>query len=101
MMIRAAENVIPGLSNHIVVKEIATPQTIQKYTLSTYVGWAMQAGELSMKMDYQTPVENLFLTGQWTKSGGGVLSTTISGLKTAGLILAKEGIKGTSAELGY
>jgi len=101
MMIRSAENVIPDLSKHIVVKEIGTPQTIEKYTLSTYLGWALRSGELSKKLDYQTPVKNLFLTGQWTKDGGNVLFTTISGLKTARLILAKEGVKGALAELGY
>jgi len=90
-LIRQAEKVIPGLSQHILVKEAATPVTIARYTLNrggASMGWD-QTPEEAMKPSQVTPVKGLYLVGQWTYPQGGVPGVVGSGWILANLI--KEG----------
>ncbi|MEW6600107.1 MAG: hypothetical protein AB1499_03975, partial [Nitrospirota bacterium] len=93
-LINRAEKFIPDLSNHIVVRETATPLTLKRYTLnkngSSY-GWNATPAQLDRNvMPPNTFIEGLYLTGHWVTSGagpGGVSSVAFSGKKTAELII--------------
>jgi len=90
-LIRRAENVIPGLSQHILIKEVATPATIARYTLNrggAGMGWD-QAPEEIIKPGQVTPIRQLYLVGQWTYPQGSVPGVVGSGWIMANLI--KEG----------
>lgn len=89
-MLTKAEELLPGLSSHILVQEAATPATFYRYT-SNYMGsiggWEIApenvgAGALQNK----TPVEGLYLAGQWVV-GPGIVPCMISGWETAEKIL--------------
>ena len=94
-MIKRAEKVIPGLSSHIVYQELWTPETIDQYAMSgtdASIGWALSPQQVGPKrLAQQTPVKNLFLSGHWTQPAIGVMSTVISGLKAARMIMSCEG----------
>ncbi|MDY6904171.1 MAG: NAD(P)/FAD-dependent oxidoreductase [Thermodesulfobacteriota bacterium] len=92
-MIRMAEDVIPGLSNVIEVKEIGTPLTMERYTLNhkgSFLGWAHTPEQTMLKrMKQKTPIKNLYLAGAWTFPGGGQSICLNSGNLTANMILKK------------
>jgi phytoene desaturase len=86
------ERVIPGLSKHIVVRESATPKTLERYTLNTngaIVGWAPNPSSLKNRPLPNTPVKNLYLAGQWTTPGGGTTNVIPSGWMVANMILSE------------
>jgi len=90
-LVHQAERVIPGLSQHILVKEVATPATIARYTLNrggASMGWD-QTPEDAVKPGQVTPIRQLHLVGQWTYPQGGVPGVVGSGWILANLI--KEG----------
>jgi prolycopene isomerase len=104
LMIRRAEKVIPDLSQHIVYQEFWSPVTIDKYDLcgqDTSMGWATTPKQIGPKrLEQQTPVKNLLLSGHWTRPAVGVVSVSVSGLQAAKMILEKEGIREPLADLG-
>ena len=104
LMIKRAEKVIPGLSSHIVYQELWTPETIDQYAMTgtdASIGWALTPQQVGPKrLAQQTPIKNLFLSGHWTQPAIGVLSTVISGLKAARMILAREGVREPLADIG-
>lgn len=70
---------MPDLEKHIEVLEVATPITFERYTSNregAFMGW--EASSYQMFMDpvtIKTPINNLFFTGQWVSTGGGVSAT--------------------------
>jgi len=89
-LITKAEKLIPTLSEHIVVRDAATPLTYERYTLNTMgaaMGWAFSPGMFLKRLDQRTPVRNLYLAGHWSTPGGGVPAVAISGLRAARIIL--------------
>ncbi|VUT26412.1 MAG: hypothetical protein MASP_01491 [Candidatus Methanolliviera sp. GoM_asphalt] len=94
-LIKTAENVIPGLSEHIVCKDIATPLTYERYTLNSkgsMMGWDPTPENMRkmFKMRKQdTPIKNLYQVGHWTFPGGGVPTVMISGKNCAKQVLRK------------
>ncbi|MBA7649181.1 hypothetical protein ES703_56975 [subsurface metagenome] len=87
-LICQAEKVIPNLSQHILVKEVATPATIARYTLNrggAGMGWD-QTPEEAIKPGQVTPVRQLYLVGQWTYPQGSVPGVVGSGWILANLI---------------
>jgi phytoene dehydrogenase-like protein len=72
---RAEEEVIPGLSSMIEVKEAATPLTNWRYTRNTE--GAIYGFEQSMnnsfmnRIDNRTPIKGLYLASAWGNPGGG------------------------------
>ena len=97
-LILAAEKLIPGLSRHIVVKDISTPVTYERYTSATEGGWYDGActpeQALLKRMPAITPIKNLFLTGSKSFPGPGMFGAIQSGLFTADSILNKQLSKG-------
>jgi phytoene dehydrogenase-like protein len=72
---------IDDLERHVEVLELATPVTIERYTLNrggAYVGWKYSSSQARAHFSQQSPIENVFLCGHWVEPGGGV-SNVISG----------------------
>ncbi len=90
-LIKVAEKVIPDLSKHIVVRDIATPLTYERYTLSSGGGWydATHTPEQFgwNRLPAKTPIPGLYLTGAGTYPSAGMFGSIISGLLTADVIL--------------
>lgn len=88
-LIAMAEEILPGLSDHIEVKEGMTPRTIARYTLQhdgVPYGWNCTP-EQKMRMPNTTEIEGLYLAGSWTVPFHGVSVAQLSGHKTARLLL--------------
>jgi len=104
LMIKRAEKCIPGLSSKIVYQELWTPETLDTYAMSgtdASIGWALSPQQVGPKrLAQQTPVNNLFLSGHWTQPAIGVMSTVISGLKAANMILMREGVREPLDDIG-
>ncbi len=95
ILIQRAETHLPGLSDHIEKMEVATPHTMERYTLNpkgSIIGWGltMNPMEVLNRLPAQTPVKNLFLAGAW-QSVGGQSPVLTSGLRTADKLLKLEG----------
>jgi phytoene desaturase len=91
-LIARAEKLIPGLSQHIVVQDAATPLTYERYTLNTMgaaMGWAFSPQMFMKRLEQKTPIPNLYLAGHWTMPGGGVPAVALSGLRAARMILGE------------
>ncbi len=87
-LIASVEKVVPGLSEHIVYKRIATPITFEKATLNSEgsaMGWyPLPGGKMRSQ---KTPIKNLYQAGHWTFPGGSVPAVVASGRNAAQLIL--------------
>jgi len=83
-LIEIAEGIYSGLSQHILVREAATPLTFQRFTLNRNgcIGFDIKCGRLPQ----QTPIEGLYLSGGWTEPHGGVLGVITSGKQAAEII---------------
>ncbi len=101
VLISAAEQIIPELSKHIVVKDVSTPLTNERYTLNEQGGWYAQAhtpDQTSMnRLRQKTPIKNLYLTGSKAFPGAGVYGAMQSGLYTADALLGNILTKGKYA----
>jgi phytoene dehydrogenase-like protein len=94
-LVATTEGVIPYLSGHIVVKEIATPLTYERYTLNSEgasAGWSWDpkhalAKEFTSSLDsVRTPIENLFTVGHWSYPPGGLPSAMLTGKGVSNII---------------
>jgi phytoene dehydrogenase-like protein len=90
-LIQRSEKYLPGLAKHIEIMEIATPKTMQRYTLSpegAIYGFAHTPGQSGIfRLGQKTDVRGLFLAGSWTRPGAGIHACFISGLDAAELAL--------------
>jgi prolycopene isomerase len=104
VMVKRAEKVIPGLSQHIEYQEFCSPVKLDKYLMcgqDASLGWALTPKQTGPKrLSPKTPVKNLFLSGHWTAPAVGVMSTVISGLQTARMILANERVDEPLLDVG-
>ncbi|MBW1615685.1 MAG: NAD(P)/FAD-dependent oxidoreductase [Deltaproteobacteria bacterium] len=93
-LIKKAERFIPNLSKHIVVRDISTPLTYERYTSAYEGGWydlaATPKQALSNKMGPKTSIRGLYLTGAKTILGSGLTAAIPAGLYTADTILKKK-----------
>ncbi|MDD4894730.1 MAG: FAD-dependent oxidoreductase, partial [Candidatus Omnitrophica bacterium] len=82
---------LPELSKHVEVAELATPRTMERYTLSTQgaiYGFAQTVKQSGInRLAQKTKIKGLFLAGAWTMPGGGVHPCFLSGLSAAELAL--------------
>lgn len=86
LLIKRAEKIIPEISKHIEVLEVATPLTLQRYTGNTEgapYGWAntVDQGSPLNRMSQKTPIKNLYLSSAWTFPCGGQTPVIISGCR--------------------
>ena len=87
-LIASAEKIIPGLTNHIVIKDIATPLTFERYTLNSYgasMGWFPAPG--GGMRSQRTPIRNLYQASAWTFPGASIYAVVPSGRNAAQLVL--------------
>lgn len=94
-MIAWADERLPGLSEHIVFRDITTPKTLRDYVQTTQgspYGWAFTPDQMGFnRLQPRTPIEGLYLTGHWTTPGAGVAGVALSGQTTARIVQKKEG----------
>lgn len=85
------EEFVPGLRDHIIVVDAATPKTLKRYTLNSKgaaYGWAVTNDQTgSNRLQHTTPIKGLYLAGHWTNPGPGISSVLSSGWKAANVIL--------------
>lgn len=92
--IEKAEVYLPGLSQHIEVLEVGSPQTIEAYTKNpkgSWAGWEIEPvlddpQSITAPQNHKTPFPNLFLTGAWVTEGGQSI-VLMSGKAAADLVL--------------
>ncbi|MFQ5479234.1 MAG: phytoene desaturase family protein [Candidatus Binatia bacterium] len=93
-MIEQAEALIPGLRDHVVFKEAATPITHSRYTGSTggtsYGIAATPEQFLDRRPGTTTTVKGLYLAGASTRSGHGIAGVMLSGVQAAAAILGDD-----------
>lgn len=92
-LIAQAERFLPGLREHVLVREVATPLTLESYTLNYQgvpYGWDYTVAQ-SARFDKRTPIDGLYLAGAWTTPSHGVSAVQASGFQAARLILDREG----------
>ena len=90
-MIKAAENVIPDLGRYVLVKDVSTPLTYERYTGAAEGGWydidCSPEQALLGRIKNRTPIRGLYLTGAKTFPGSGMFGSIQAGLFTADSIL--------------
>ncbi|MBN1572584.1 MAG: NAD(P)/FAD-dependent oxidoreductase [Deltaproteobacteria bacterium] len=96
-LINLAANVIPELKDkkNIEVMEIMTPVTIEEFTKNYHgipYGFYLDTEQWE-KIPNNTPIDNLFIAGSWTKAWHGVGPAQINGYMGSRLILDMEGIE--------
>jgi prolycopene isomerase len=102
---RVEEKVAPGLRNHILFYDVATPVTHWRYTGNT--GGSMMATKpnrynmVNKVAAYQTPIKNLFLGGHWAELGGGVPIAAKAGANASLFILKNENKAAYNVLSGY
>lgn len=91
-MVETLERFIPGIKDDIEVMELATPITMERYTLNSFgasAGWSWDSKKAPQKMNeisLKTPIKNLFTCGHWTTNPTGVPSAALTGRMVAKLI---------------
>ena len=87
----------PNLRKHIKFMEIGTPSTIERYTLKSWgnVGGPKQmiGQDMMKRLKARSDWKNLYLVGDSTVMGLGVLPATTSGVGAANMILKDLGFK--------
>jgi prolycopene isomerase len=83
VLIRRAEEIIPGISGMIEVQDAATPLTNWRFTGNTegaVYGFEQSVDNAYVKrISNRTPVKGLFLAGAWCNPGGGFGGALLSG----------------------
>jgi all-trans-retinol 13,14-reductase len=80
-LIKKAEKAVPGLSEHIIVQDAATPKTFERYTgMPEGAIYAFDQSIGVKRPCFKTPIEGLYLVGASTFPGGGVEAVVISGI---------------------
>jgi len=89
------EEVLPGLRESITFMEVATPDTLQRYTRNSegaIYGWENTPGQSGGRRTANSPpVEGLVLAGHWTQPGSSSLRVTVSGLNAADMTMEANG----------
>lgn len=90
-LLDAAERAVPGLREHIVYEECATPVTHERFVRSTggtSYGIAATPEQFALnRPGHVTAIEGLYLVGASTISGHGIAAVMSGGVSAAGMIL--------------
>jgi phytoene dehydrogenase-like protein len=96
-LIKKIEGNVKDLSDYIVHRETATPNTLYRRTLNykgASYGWAQIPSQFSIPgLTQVTSIANLYLTGHWTTLAQGIGGVAYLGYDTAKLILKDERIR--------
>ncbi|WP_216206271.1 phytoene desaturase family protein [Amycolatopsis aidingensis] len=94
IMIRRVSEVIPGIENHIVWREAATPLTQHRHTRAsggTPYGLELSIGQFGpLRPGVRTEIAGLYLCGASTAWGPAVEGAMLSGLHAAGAALGRD-----------
>ncbi len=89
--------VLPGVESQVVVRTSASAMTSQRFTLNqagAMLGWEMSPEQLGgNRPDIRGPVANLYLTGHWTRPGGGITPVIVSALHVAEAVLGAQAVR--------
>jgi len=92
-LFETAERVFPGLREHVVFQEVASPFTHTRYTLSTggtSYGLALIPEQFLWKRPGpKTEIENLIVCGASTYMGHGIAGAMLSGVNAAAAVLGR------------
>ena len=84
---------IPGLRDHLLFHEAATPLTLERYTgneMGAMYGLASTPHQVgNLRPPHQTSVPGLFQVGHYTRPSHGIVGTSLSGSFAAKTILKK------------
>jgi prolycopene isomerase len=84
---------IPGLRNHLLFYEAATPLTLERYTgneLGAIYGLASTPQQVgNLRPPHQTLIPGLFQVGHYTRPSHGIVGASLSGFIAARIILKK------------
>jgi phytoene dehydrogenase-like protein len=89
-LIAVAENIIPGLREHILFRQDASPATFTRY-VQTIDGAVYGLSIDEWRPSAKSPIEGLYLAGAGIAARPGVESAVYSGIMAADLIMKKEG----------
>lgn len=87
ILIERLDAMFPGVKDHIVVTELGTPRTMERYTKNPkgavygYDQTVNQSGK--NRLSPITPVDNFLLAGAWVTPGGGYEGSISSGMTVA------------------
>jgi len=84
-LVDKASRLVPGLKEHIVVMDAATPRTFERYTLNPHgaIYGLDQSVGAPERPYFKTPIKGLYLVGASTFPGGGIEAVVISGIIAA------------------
>lgn len=90
-MLDKADELLPGLAEHLIFVDAGSPETMHRYTLnhkgSSY-GWHVTPAQTGAnRIANRSPVEGLFFAGHWSRPGGGVYGVSVSGMQVAQQVL--------------
>jgi prolycopene isomerase len=84
---------IPGLGDHLLLYEAATPLTLERYTgnqLGAMYGLASTPQQVgNLRPPHQTSIPGLYQVGHYTRPSHGIVGTSLSGFIAARIILKK------------
>ena len=96
-LISVLERRFPGFSGAVRYAEVATPRTIERYTMKNggaVAGPKQMLGQhMFHRLHTRSDWDNLFYCGESTVMGTGTPTVTTSGLSAANAILKKRGLK--------
>jgi len=87
-----ATRINPNIPNYkVLVKEVATPLTFERYTSNTNgaaYGWESTVEQSTLNgVLPRTPIKGLYLAGHWTYPCGGIVAVMLSGKATAKIMM--------------
>jgi all-trans-retinol 13,14-reductase len=89
-LLERLEVAIPGITSHIVHYQSASALTSWRFTLNhqgAMLGWEMSPDQLGPgRPAIEGPVANLYMTGHWTRPGGGITPVIVSAEHVASAI---------------
>ena len=96
-LMKICEATFPGFRENLTYMEAAAPTALERFTLNyqgACYGWEISPEQTgSGRVNHETPIAGLYMSGHWTHEGAGSFRTMTSGVNTAQIILAKAGLK--------
>ena len=91
-LLASLERAVPGIGERIVVKTSASALTSHRFTRNhqgAMLGWEMSPGQLGAgRPGIESGIGNLYLTGHWTRPGGGITPVLVSARQAAQAVLS-------------
>ncbi len=85
-MVEKAESLFPGIKENIVLSEVGSPATLERFTANSEGAFYGFENTKDMygeaKLPIRTHLKNLFQTGHWGKPGGGIHNVMNNGYTT-------------------